>query len=94
VLLKSLLRQRDVKGNTPLHLAAMLGSPHIGDLLLVHYERPELVLKNEEGQTPFHLAARYGHRALVEQLLQVDKVTDQIFLLTAKAGGFCHRFSC
>ncbi len=84
-LFKNLLRQKDVKGNSPLHLACMLGNTAISDLL-AHYERAELVLKNEEGQTPFHLAARYGHVTLVEQLLAVDRNTDQIFLPVAKVG--------
>jgi ankyrin repeat protein len=84
VLLKTLLGQKDVKGNTPLHMASIHGIPHIKDLLAL-YDKNYLAMKNEEGQTPFHLAARYGHVAIVELMLQMDKSMDQISLPVAKA---------
>ena len=66
VLLKTLLRQKDVKGNSPLHLACIRGSPDIGDLLAL-YDKEELVTRNEEGQTPFHLAARHSWAKLTKK---------------------------
>ena len=56
-LLRSLLLRRDVKGNSPLHLACMLGSLDMSELAGLS-QREGLMQKNEEGQTPFHLAAR------------------------------------
>eukprot|EP01097_Dermamoeba_algensis_P002164 TRINITY_DN1864_c0_g1_i2.p1 TRINITY_DN1864_c0_g1~~TRINITY_DN1864_c0_g1_i2.p1 ORF type:complete len:652 (-),score=92.34 TRINITY_DN1864_c0_g1_i2:424-2379(-) len=52
---RSLLNSEDAQGNTPLHIAAKLGS--IGILLHLLQFGPNLNKQNKQGNTPIHLAA-------------------------------------
>jgi ankyrin repeat protein len=69
-------------------MACIQGIPHLKDLLTL-YDKHYLAMKNEEGQTPFHLAAKYGHKPILEMLLEMDKTIDQVFLPVAKASIAC-----
>ncbi|KAM3267310.1 hypothetical protein P3S67_032482 [Capsicum chacoense] len=55
-----ILKQKNEKGNTPLHLAAELGSVPIIECL-VNSEEPELIQEtNEKGETPLFITAYRG----------------------------------
>ncbi|KAM3199480.1 hypothetical protein P3L10_031840 [Capsicum annuum] len=55
-----ILKQKNEKGNTPLHLAAELGSVPIIECL-VNSEEPELIWEtNEKGETPLFITASCG----------------------------------
>ncbi|KAM3267308.1 hypothetical protein P3S67_032480 [Capsicum chacoense] len=55
-----ILKQKNEKGNTPLHLAAELGSVPIIECL-VNSEEPELIREtNEKGETPLFITAYRG----------------------------------
>lgn len=72
-----LIRSRNKKGETPLHLTAMCGNENMIYLLGQWYYRREKVtllrklLKQTDylGLTPLHLATRYNHLETVEGLL-------------------------
>lgn len=55
-------------GNTPLHLAAHLGSEKVLGLLLEMGSFPNQ--KNDMGFTPLHYACREGHIEIVEMLIE------------------------
>jgi len=76
-----LLLQTNVKGETPLHLAARYGHARIVNLLIAHAERDHedrerfrqmLRMTNKEKDTALHEAVRFGHRKVVSILTKED----------------------
>ncbi|XP_033097041.1 ankyrin repeat domain-containing protein 13C-like [Anneissia japonica] len=71
--LSALLRQydasqKDVHGNTPLHLAVILGHKECVHLLLNHHA--PVKVKNNQGWTPLSEAISYGDRQIIKCLLR------------------------
>lgn len=62
------LGSKDVHGNTPLHLAVMLGHKECIQLLLAH-DAPVRV-KNNQGWTPLEEAISFGDRQAITSLLR------------------------
>ena len=58
---------QDVNKNTPLHLAARLGSKDMCQLLVVEGADP--LLKNKHGNTALHVAVAHNHKSIVELFL-------------------------
>ena len=58
---------KDVHGNTPMHIAVMLGRSECIKLLLQHHH--PVNVKNADGWTPLQEAVSYGHRATIKTLL-------------------------
>ncbi|XP_046367458.2 uncharacterized protein LOC124142827 isoform X2 [Haliotis rufescens] len=56
-------------GNTPFHVASMVGSNRATDYLLKHDKKDCVKLKNRNGDTPLHIASEQGHSAVVRSLL-------------------------
>ena len=61
------VENKDQKGNTPLHWAAIRGRFDCIDELLKH--NASVTVQNNEGQTPLHLAALAGYTTIVDKLL-------------------------
>ncbi|XP_059393062.1 ankyrin repeat domain-containing protein 13C [Carassius carassius] len=71
--LSSLIRtqniaQKDVHGNTPLHLAVMMGHKECAHLLLAH--NAPVKVKNAQGWSPLAEAISYGERQMITALLR------------------------
>uniref|UniRef100_F6XNE1 Ankyrin repeat domain-containing protein 13C n=1 Tax=Monodelphis domestica TaxID=13616 RepID=F6XNE1_MONDO len=71
--LSSLIRthqiaQKDLHGNTPLHLAVMLGNKECAHLLLAH--NAPVKVKNAQGWSPLAEAISYGDRQMITALLR------------------------
>ncbi|XP_077761135.1 ankyrin repeat domain-containing protein 13C isoform X2 [Canis aureus] len=71
--LSSLIRthsigQKDDHGNTPLHLAVMLGNKECAHLLLAH--NAPVKVKNAQGWSPLAEAISYGDRQMITALLR------------------------
>uniref|UniRef100_A0A3Q3ETF4 Ankyrin repeat domain-containing protein 13C-like n=1 Tax=Labrus bergylta TaxID=56723 RepID=A0A3Q3ETF4_9LABR len=71
--LSSLIRthsilQKDVHGNTPLHLAVMLGHKECALLLLAH--NAPVKIKNAQGWSPLAEAISYGDRQMITAILR------------------------
>lgn len=66
------IASRDRHGNTPLHLAVMLGRNVCVRLLLAH--NAPVKVKNNEGWSPLAEAISYGHRQTITQLLRMLKL--------------------
>uniref|UniRef100_A0A6Q2YFJ7 Ankyrin repeat domain-containing protein n=1 Tax=Esox lucius TaxID=8010 RepID=A0A6Q2YFJ7_ESOLU len=71
--LSSLIRtqnisQKDVHGNTPLHLAVMMGHKECALLLLAH--NAPVKVKNSQGWSPLAEAISYGDRQMITALLR------------------------
>nr|XP_057922468.1 ankyrin repeat domain-containing protein 13C-like isoform X2 [Doryrhamphus excisus] len=71
--LSSLIRthsisQKDVHGNTPLHLAVMLGHKECALLLLAH--NAPVKIKNIQGWSPLAEAISYGDRQMITAILR------------------------
>uniref|UniRef100_A0A8C6WG09 Ankyrin repeat domain 13C n=1 Tax=Neogobius melanostomus TaxID=47308 RepID=A0A8C6WG09_9GOBI len=71
--LSSLIRthsitQKDVHGNTPLHLAVMLGHRECALLLLAH--NAPVKVKNAQGWSPLAEAISYGDRQMITAILR------------------------
>ncbi|KAM4022233.1 LOW QUALITY PROTEIN: ankyrin repeat domain-containing protein 13C [Anomaloglossus baeobatrachus] len=71
--LSSLIRshsigQKDSHGNTPLHLAVMLGNKECAHLLLAH--NAPVKVKNAQGWSPLAEAISYGDRQMITALLR------------------------
>ncbi|XP_034738416.1 ankyrin repeat domain-containing protein 13C-like isoform X2 [Etheostoma cragini] len=71
--LSSLIRtqniaQKDVHGNTPLHLAVMMGHKECAHLLLAH--NAPVKVKNGQGWSPLAEAISYGDRQMITALLR------------------------
>lgn len=66
------IASRDKHGNTPLHLAVMLGRNVCVRLLLAH--NAPVKVKNNEGWSPLAEAISYGHRQTITQLLRMLKL--------------------
>lgn len=62
ICLKHNLKEKDNHGNTPLHVAAKIGSARIVALMLL--DGVDVNATNIAGETPLHLALRYGHLQL------------------------------
>ncbi|RMX51644.1 hypothetical protein pdam_00021479 [Pocillopora damicornis] len=60
--------ERDVHGNTPLHLAVLLGHRECVYLLLAH--KAPVKVKNNFGWTPLAEAISYGDRQIITSLLK------------------------
>ncbi|XWS09142.1 hypothetical protein CRYUN_Cryun40dG0060600 [Craigia yunnanensis] len=55
------LKEKNKRGNTPLHKAAALGNAHMCHCIASKY--PNLIAEiNEKKETPCHLAAQFGHK--------------------------------
>jgi hypothetical protein len=63
----SLIKQRDPRGNTPLHYAARLGRTDLIALYLFFELNVDVI--NFYHWTPLHEAAHHGHRATVQYLI-------------------------
>ncbi|KAH8319968.1 hypothetical protein KR074_010461 [Drosophila pseudoananassae] len=63
---------KDKHGNTPLHLAVMLGRKHAVRLLLAH--NAPVKIKNNEGWSPLSEAISYGDRQTITQVLRMLKL--------------------
>ncbi|EDW32279.1 GL10514 [Drosophila persimilis] len=63
---------KDKHGNTPLHLAVMLGRKHAVRLLLAN--NAPVRIKNNEGWSPLAEAISYGDRQTITQLLRMLKL--------------------
>ena len=59
----------DVRGSTPLYLAAWAGNEHIVNLLLIIRGNDSLDAQTIENETALHCAAQHGHNAVVTALL-------------------------
>ncbi|XP_034035055.1 ankyrin repeat domain-containing protein 13C-A-like [Thalassophryne amazonica] len=71
--LSSLIRtqniaQKDIHGNTPLHLAVMMGHKECAHLLLAH--NAPVKVKNAQGWSPLAEAISYGDRQMITALLR------------------------
>ncbi|XP_017033326.1 ankyrin repeat domain-containing protein 13C isoform X1 [Drosophila kikkawai] len=64
--------RKDKHGNTPLHLAVMLGRKHAVRLLLAH--NAPVKIKNNEGWSPLSEAISYGDRQTITQVLRMLKL--------------------
>ncbi|KAH8401106.1 hypothetical protein KR009_003114 [Drosophila setifemur] len=64
--------RKDKHGNTPLHLAVMLGRKHAVRLLLAH--NAPVKIKNNEGWSPLSEAISYGDRQVITQVLRMLKL--------------------
>ena len=69
------LYDRDSRGHTPLHMAAMTGRAHNVQLILEHIGKDESVdfktfvnLKTRQSMSPAHLAAEKGHLDVLKVL--------------------------
>uniref|UniRef100_A0A8C4Q9V4 Ankyrin repeat domain 13C n=1 Tax=Eptatretus burgeri TaxID=7764 RepID=A0A8C4Q9V4_EPTBU len=62
------MAHKDVHGNTPLHLAIMLGHKECAHLLLAH--NAPVKMKNAQGWSPLAEAISYGDRQMVKALLR------------------------
>ncbi|XP_060062403.1 ankyrin repeat domain-containing protein 13C isoform X2 [Erinaceus europaeus] len=60
--------QKDSHGNTPLHLAVMLGNKECAHLLLAH--NAPVKVKNAQGWSPLAEAISYGDRQMITALLR------------------------
>ena len=63
---KSQLREADFDGNTPLHIAALLGSKEMVETLLA--AGAETNVKNHDGETPLDAARRVGRKKVIRIL--------------------------
>lgn len=72
---KSQLKQVDFDGNTPLHIAAMLGSREMVVALLDAGADP--AARNKDGETPLEVAQRDGRRRVVRLLENPGIVADR-----------------
>ncbi|GMN20343.1 hypothetical protein TIFTF001_043065 [Ficus carica] len=59
--LKTILRMKNVEGNTPLHIAASMGSAAMCEEIAKH-DLSLVGVKNSAGETPLFLAAQQGHK--------------------------------
>ncbi|TMW44625.1 hypothetical protein DOY81_010296 [Sarcophaga bullata] len=59
----------DIRGSTPLYLAAWAGNEHIVNLLLIIRGNDSLDAQTIENETALHCAAQHGHNAVVTALL-------------------------
>ncbi|OMO93024.1 hypothetical protein CCACVL1_06670 [Corchorus capsularis] len=58
----NVLKAKNKKGNTPLHIAAELGNAHM--CYCMSSKDPNLIAeRNKRNETPFFLAAHFGHKA-------------------------------
>eukprot|EP00794_Sanderia_malayensis_P008139 gene8139-9009_t len=67
--------EKDRSGNTPLHLAVMLGRKDCTNILLMH--GASIMIKNALGWTPLAEAVSYGDRHLIKLLLRKLKVQNR-----------------
>lgn len=68
---------RDIHGNTPLHLAVMLGHTEAAQILVKH--GAVVKCRNKQLWTPLNEAISYGDRNLIRSLLiKFEKEVDQI----------------
>ena len=84
-LLSSLLRGKDYKGNTPLHLAAQLG--RLEDLtqrFVSLHSSQDLLLGNDLHQTSYHVAAKSGSLKMVKVLHARDEKEEDLTLIHKK----------
>ncbi len=70
---KRLLKQRNLLGKTPLHIAAMRGSVGLAkwfiDTLQANHFVTPFILKDNAGYTPLHDAVQYGHVPVCDYLM-------------------------
>ena len=73
-----LVYETNSKGNTPLHVAARVGTPSIVKLLVDHAKKHDveidgrqqlLRMVNRDGDTALHVAVRYGNFEVVKELI-------------------------
>ncbi|KAJ0806788.1 putative ankyrin repeat-containing domain-containing protein [Helianthus annuus] len=78
------LFQKNNYGNSPLHIAAMVGNTDATKRLVELNEKQALV-KNNDGNMPLQLAAWHGNKETLEYLLTVQKEEGSLY--TGVAGG-------
>ncbi len=73
------MHKRNIKGNTPLHIAASFGhlemTKHLIESADIEHDQehePLLRIKNEKNETALHVAVRNGHYKIVESLVKKD----------------------
>ncbi|MBC3375947.1 ankyrin repeat domain-containing protein [Pseudomonas sp. SWRI92] len=68
------LNDRDVLGNTPLHLLLTHGHLKAARYFITHYAKYglDLYAKNSEGNTPRNIAQLHGEQALAQALLDAE----------------------
>lgn len=79
---KSLVNKRDKHGNTPLHLACMLGRPKDTVVALLKHGAA-VDTKNLNRWTPFHEACSYGNRDII--ILLTKQLEDDVHDALSKA---------
>ncbi|XP_047146554.1 ankyrin repeat domain-containing protein 13C isoform X2 [Hydra vulgaris] len=62
------INQKDIFGNTPLHLAVMLGFVECAKIITEH--NADTSIKNNDGWTPLAEAVSYGNRTSIKQVLK------------------------
>ncbi|KAM0013643.1 putative ankyrin repeat-containing domain-containing protein [Helianthus debilis subsp. tardiflorus] len=82
--LECLFKKNDY-GNSPLHIAAMVGNTD-ATKRLVELDETQALVKNNDGNMPLQLAAWHGNKETLEYLLTVPKEGGRC-LYTGKAGG-------
>jgi ankyrin repeat protein len=63
----TIVSSKDEHSRTPLHLAAMLGSPKVAKILLENKADPDA--RDDNKDTPLHIAAASGNSTLVQLLI-------------------------
>lgn len=83
--LQDLNSKEEIKGQTPLHLAAQLGLTQWVEILLDAGADP--LMSDDNGNTPLHLAASFGHVEVMDILLPYHSDQGASALQAAIIGG-------
>lgn len=77
--LRKNLNNQDVRGNTALHLAAMLGRRQCVEVLL--QSGASLLIKNNHGSHPLHEARSFGDRDLIRTMMKARRLETRDYFL-------------